>query len=81
MLVFRFLAGLSLLIAVSLVGIRLETRELALKRAISLQHFRIDQLLEERTRLRIRLHERLMRAPPPTTVSSPPPRTTRDAIP
>jgi hypothetical protein len=57
MLLFRFLAALTLIVTVSLVGVGLEKRELALKRAISLQHYRMDQLLEERARLRIRLHE------------------------
>ena len=57
MLMFRFLAALSLIVTVSLVGVGLAKRELALKRAISLQHYRMDQLLEERARLRVRLHE------------------------
>ncbi|MCA9074421.1 MAG: hypothetical protein KDA93_05260 [Planctomycetaceae bacterium] len=57
MLIFRFTAALLLILAVSLVGIRLEKEELALKRSISLQQYRMDQLLEERARLRIRLHE------------------------
>lgn len=64
MLVFRFIAALVLLVTVSLIGIGLEKRELALKRAISLQHFRMDQLLEERARLRIRLHELAAHRPP-----------------
>ncbi len=55
-MVFRFIAALALIVTVSLIGIRLENRELALKRAISLQHYRMDQLLEEQARLRIRLH-------------------------
>ena len=54
---FRFIAALMLLVGVSLAGITLEKRELALKRAISLQHYRMDQLLEERSRQRIRLHQ------------------------
>jgi len=57
MLLFRFIAALMLLLAVSLVGIGLEKHELALKRSISLQHYRMDQLLEERARLRIRMHK------------------------
>lgn len=57
MLIFRFLAALTLIVTVSLIGVGLEKRELALKRAISLQHYRMDQLLDERARLRIRLHE------------------------
>ena len=55
-MLFRFIAALSLIVAVSLTGIVMEKRELALKRAISLQHFRMDQLMEERTRVRIQLH-------------------------
>ncbi len=62
MLLFRFAAALLLILAVSLVGIRLEKDELALKRSISLQHYRLHQLLEERSRLRIRMHE--LTAPP-----------------
>ncbi len=55
-MVFRFIAALVLIVTVALVGIHLEKRDLALKRAISLQHFRMDQLEEERARLRVRLH-------------------------
>ena len=57
MLMFRFVAALTLIVTVSQIGVGLEKRELALTRAISLQHYRMDQLLEERARLRIRLHE------------------------
>ncbi|MEZ6052935.1 MAG: hypothetical protein R3C02_16370 [Planctomycetaceae bacterium] len=57
MLIFRFTAGLILILLVSMIGIKLEKDELALKRTISLQHYRMDQLLEERSRLRIRIHE------------------------
>ena len=56
MLLFRFASALLLILAVSLIGIRLESDELALKRSISLQHYRLHQLLEERARLRIRMH-------------------------
>lgn len=63
MLMFRFIAALALLVTVSLVGIALEKRELALKRAVTLQHYRMDQMLEERSRLRIRLHELAARQP------------------
>ncbi len=62
-MVFRFIAALMLVVTVSLVGISLEKRELALKRAISLQHFRMDQLLEERARMRIHLHALSARPP------------------
>ncbi|MEZ6146021.1 MAG: hypothetical protein R3B91_11515 [Planctomycetaceae bacterium] len=47
MLIFRFTAGLILILLVSMIGIKLEKDELALKRTISLQHYRMDQLLEE----------------------------------
>lgn len=57
MLIFRFTVALMLILAVSLVGIRLEKEELSLKRSISLQQYRLDQLLEERARIRIRLHK------------------------
>ncbi len=56
MLLFRFAAALLLILAISLVGIRVEKDELALKRSISLQHYRLQQLLEERARLRVRMH-------------------------
>jgi hypothetical protein len=57
MLLFRFAAALTLLVVISLAGIRLERSELALKRSLSLQHYRLEQLIEERVRLRVRLHE------------------------
>jgi len=48
MLLFRFVAALTLIVAVSLVGIALEKRELALKRAVSLQHYRLHELAAAR---------------------------------
>jgi len=50
---FRFTATLVLIIAVSLAGVAMEKRSLAVKRSISLQHYRLQQLLEKRTQLRL----------------------------
>lgn len=51
---FRFGAAVALIVAVSLLGIALEKRALALKRAISLQTYRAEQLEERRVQLRLR---------------------------
>ena len=52
---FRFGAAIVLLVVVSLAGIALEKRALSLKRAISLQHYRQQQLVEQRAQLRARV--------------------------
>ena len=54
---FRFGAALVLVVIVSLLGIALEKRVLSLKRMISLQHYRFDQLQEERTGLGVRCQQ------------------------
>lgn len=51
---FRFGTALVLVVIVSLLGIALEKRVLSMKRAISLQHYRFEQLDEQRARLRVR---------------------------
>lgn len=51
---FRFGAAVTLVVAVSLLGIALEKRALSLKRAISLQSYRAAQLEERRVQLRLR---------------------------
>lgn len=51
---FRFVAAIVLLVAISLLGIGIEKQNLELKRGISLQHYRLDQLLEQHARLRLR---------------------------
>jgi len=51
---FRFGAALVLVVIVSLLGIALEKRILSLKRTISLQHYRCEQLREQRAQLGVR---------------------------
>ena len=48
---------MALIVAVSLLGIALEKRTLALKRAISLQMYRADQLEERRAQLKLRCEQ------------------------
>ncbi|REJ84431.1 MAG: hypothetical protein DWQ34_19875 [Planctomycetota bacterium] len=50
---FRFGAALVLVILIALLGIAIEKRNLALRRSISLQDYRREQLLEQRARLRL----------------------------
>ena len=54
---FRFCAAVALIVAVSLLGIALEKRTLALRRAISLQTYRAEQLEERRVQLRLRCEQ------------------------
>jgi len=54
---FRFGAAVALIVAVSLLGIALEKRTLALKRSISLQTYRAAQLEERRVQLRLRCEQ------------------------
>jgi hypothetical protein len=54
---FRFGAAMLLIVAVSLLGIAVEKRTLALKRTISLQRYRAEQLRERNIRLRLRCEE------------------------
>lgn len=54
---FRFGAAILLIVVVSLLGIAVEKRTLALKRTISLQLFRAEQLRERCVRLRLRCEE------------------------
>ena len=54
---FRFGAAVALIVAVSLLGIALEKRTLALRRAISLQTYRAEQLEERRVQLRLRCEQ------------------------
>lgn len=51
---FRFGTALVLVVIVSLLGIALEKRILSLKRTISLQHYRFEQLHEQQAQLRVR---------------------------
>jgi hypothetical protein len=64
---FRFGAAVLLIVVVSLLGIAIEKRSLSLKRTISLQTYRAEQLQERCVRLRLRSEQlgapaRLMQA-------------------
>lgn len=50
-MLFRFLASLILLTGISIIGITLEKQNLAMKREISLQHYELHHLQEQRSRL------------------------------
>lgn len=50
---FRFGAALALVVAIALAGTALETQNLALKRSLSQQQYRLDVLVEEQARLRL----------------------------
>ena len=52
-MLFRFGAAVVLIVAISLLGIAPEKRALSLKRAISLQAYRAEQLEERRNLLRL----------------------------
>jgi hypothetical protein len=54
---FRFGAAVTVVVVVSLLGIALEKRTLSLKRAISLQAYRAEQLEERRVQLRLRCEQ------------------------
>jgi hypothetical protein len=53
----RFAAALSLLVAISLYGVVLDNRELAVSRKISLQTFRADQLEAREVELRLQVQQ------------------------
>lgn len=57
----RFVAAIVLLVAISLIGVAIDTRELALKRRISLETFRADQL--ETKAVQLRLHVEQLQSP------------------
>jgi hypothetical protein len=50
---FRFGAALFLVVLVALAGTALQTQNLALKRSLSQQQYRMDVLLESQSRLRL----------------------------
>lgn len=54
---FRFGAAVVIVVVVSLLGIALEKRTLAVKRAISLQAYRADQIDERLAQLRLRCEQ------------------------
>ena len=57
MQLFRFAAALVLVVMISLAGIALEKDNLSRQRAISLQQYRIEQLLDRQAHLRLRINE------------------------
>ena len=64
---FRFGAAVLLIVVVSLLGVAIEKRTLSLKRTISLQTYRAEQLRERCVRLRLQCEQsgapaRLMQA-------------------
>ncbi len=50
---FRFSAGLLLVVLVSMAGVRLEKQTLELRRAVAVQYYQTDLLLELQVRLRL----------------------------
>lgn len=57
MQLFRFAAALVLVVTISLAGIALEKDNLSRQRAISLQQYRIEQLLDRQAHLRLQINE------------------------
>jgi hypothetical protein len=53
----RFVAAIILLVVISLVGLAIDNRELALKRRISLDTFRADQLEMKAVQLRLQVEQ------------------------
>ena len=51
---FRFAAAVALVVAVALLGTGLESRSLALRRAVSYQRYQLEALLEKQARLRVK---------------------------
>lgn len=49
---FRFVAGLALVVLISLFGAALDKESLALRRRVSQQQFQLDALLDQQARLR-----------------------------
>lgn len=54
---FRFGAGLCLVVLISLFGIAVEKRNLNLRRSLSRQHYRMDVLRDEHSRLRLKCQQ------------------------
>lgn len=50
---FRFGSALALIVVIGLAAVRIEKRNLEVRRAITRQYFQTDVLLEERARLRL----------------------------
>ena len=68
---FRFAIVVATVLVLALAGVAIEKRSLELRRDISLQEYRRQQLLEQRSRLRLQI-ERLSAPQRFTTVSEPP---------
>ncbi len=56
-MVFRFVGSLTLVVVIALLGVALETENLALHREISRQHYQTDILREDYARLRLKSQE------------------------
>ncbi len=55
---FRFLAGMVLVVAVSLAGTTLEKQTLALRRRVSQQQYQLDELQLRTAKLHLATHQR-----------------------
>lgn len=77
-MLFRFTAVVALLIALAIAGVAIEKQNLSLRRAISLQDYRRQQLVQQRSRLRLRIEQLSVSAAVSETVDAQPlPRRTR----
>lgn len=55
---FRFLAGMVLVVTVSLAGTTLEKRTLTLRRRVSQQQYQLDELQHRASKLHLATHQR-----------------------
>lgn len=55
---FRFLAGMALVVAISLAGTTLEKQTLTLRRRVSQQQYQLDELRQRTTKLQLATHQR-----------------------
>jgi hypothetical protein len=76
---FRFAAGLLLVVLVSMAGVQLEKQTLELRRAVSVQYYQTDVLLEMLVRLR--LETQRLTAPTQPTASAGRPKTKQPSKP
>ena len=54
---FRFLAGIALVVLISLAGVALEKERLRIRRNVSRQHYRTEVLRESLAKLRLRVQK------------------------
>ena len=54
---FRFGSAIVLVVLISLAGVAIEKQNLALRREVSRQHYRLDVLLEQHARLRLKTQQ------------------------